>query len=673
MADASKTVEIIFEGDETSAQASVGRLNAALGKIIEAEKEIAAQSAPAMDGLQKETDEAANSADKLNKQLEETGKKDVVIDRATQAIKTLAASMIAKDFIDANTTFETFIQTMTRATGDAQTATKEWDYLKDASNRLGIELRGATEAYGKLASATKNTALEGDGAKVIFEAFAGTLSQLGLKSTDLNGALTQVAQGISKGKFELEDLKSLAERIPGFFDTFATALGVTNEQLFDMVKKGEIGREELIKLANVLNNELGTAKFDTFTANWNRAKNAITDAFVAAGQGGVWDALKVALDGVTLTIVSVTAGFELLGREVAALAAQPIDFRKWNLAELTEENLIRFESRVKSARDNLIGAGDAAGTLGFNAVEAGKKVEAGMQQGETAAGSLKTEGEKLDELLKALGLNPKKFEDDAAAIIKVFSDLAANPEVRGDQILAGFEATLKRLNTQEQVSAAIVELITAYGNGKMSADEFGLAIDKAQDKQLALDKALGGATSTMKAQDDQLKKNEESTRKAEEAAAKWALEMEKIASNERIKLIEAAVKIDVAQIESDAKIAVAAFDSIGKSVDSTGKLLGELFGILAGGTKDWESWRRITEAIDIEQKRRTEALDMQNKLIQAQIDLAKARTAAIEQGGGIINIDGAGLQPHLEAFMWEILRTIQVRVNSDGLEMLLGL
>jgi len=35
-------------------------------------------------------------------------------------------------------------------------------------------------------------------------------------------------------------------------------------------------------------------------------------------------------------------------------------------------------------------------------------------------------------------------------------------------------------------------------------------------------------------------------------------------------------------------------------------------------------------------------------------------------------VDGAGLQPHLEAFMWEILQTIQVRVNQDGLEMLLG-
>jgi len=32
----------------------------------------------------------------------------------------------------------------------------------------------------------------------------------------------------------------------------------------------------------------------------------------------------------------------------------------------------------------------------------------------------------------------------------------------------------------------------------------------------------------------------------------------------------------------------------------------------------------------------------------------------------------AGLQPHLEAFMWEVLRTIQTRVNEDGLKLLLG-
>ena len=50
----------------------------------------------------------------------------------------------------------------------------------------------------------------------------------------------------------------------------------------------------------------------------------------------------------------------------------------------------------------------------------------------------------------------------------------------------------------------------------------------------------------------------------------------------------------------------------------------------------------------------------------------KAQTRAIDKGDSIIKVDGAGLQPHLEAFMWEILRQIQIRVNQDGLKLLLG-
>jgi hypothetical protein len=36
-------------------------------------------------------------------------------------------------------------------------------------------------------------------------------------------------------------------------------------------------------------------------------------------------------------------------------------------------------------------------------------------------------------------------------------------------------------------------------------------------------------------------------------------------------------------------------------------------------------------------------------------------------------VDGAGLQPHLEAIMFEILEALQVRVNAEGGDLLLGL
>jgi hypothetical protein len=105
-----------------------------------------------------------------------------------------------------------------------------------------------------------------------------------------------------------------------------------------------------------------------------------------------------------------------------------------------------------------------------------------------------------------------------------------------------------------------------------------------------------------------------------------------------------------------------------------GDLLGGLFALFKGyDTLSYAAIRAIESQIELENKRRQQALDLQKRLTEAQIEQMKARTKAIERSDALIKVDGAGLQPHLEAFMWEILRTIQVKVNQDGLEMLLGI
>lgn len=151
------------------------------------------------------------------------------------------------------------------------------------------------------------------------------------------------------------------------------------------------------------------------------------------------------------------------------------------------------------------------------------------------------------------------------------------------------------------------------------------------------------------------------------------LELEKLASNERIAQINAAMGIAVAGIEADAQKAVAAFDSIGKGIESTGKLLEKLYSSYDNyDGMSWQQIRTIQDAIKKEEAFRAEQFNLQKELITAQIAEMKARTDSFRNGGGLIKIDGAGLQPHLEAFMWEILKTIQVRVNKDGLGLLLG-
>lgn len=160
---------------------------------------------------------------------------------------------------------------------------------------------------------------------------------------------------------------------------------------------------------------------------------------------------------------------------------------------------------------------------------------------------------------------------------------------------------------------------------------------------------------------------EDATRKSEA----YLLKMEEIASNERIRGMELSVGLDVAQLEADTARIQAAFDSITTSITGSQEVLGELYGLFAQADSRWDQLT-IESFIRDENERLDEQLELQKRLTEAQINEISARTRAINAGQGLIQVDGAGLQPHLEAFMWEILRAIQVRVNADGMDLLLG-
>jgi TP901 family phage tail tape measure protein len=156
------------------------------------------------------------------------------------------------------------------------------------------------------------------------------------------------------------------------------------------------------------------------------------------------------------------------------------------------------------------------------------------------------------------------------------------------------------------------------------------------------------------------------------ATEKFNLEAEKLKSQEALKIIEAATEITVAKIEADAAKTVAAFDSITTAIVNTGDVLSELYGLLGDDNISKLDKLDISRQIKDEAEARERLLDRQDKMLAAQTSLMQAQADALRNGGALITIDGAGLQPHLEAFMFEILEKLQVRVNADGLDMLLG-
>ena len=563
MADLTRTVAIIFEGDD--------KVTVATDKIVRT-----------FEAVGTEAEQASQDVGKLDQSLEGVSKQAPGISSAADALKVLAGSLVVKDFIDANLAFEQFSKTITVATGDASRVAAEYDYVREVTNRLGISTRETADSYAKFAAATKGTALEGEGARVIFEAFAGTMSRVGASSSDVAGAFVQLQQGISKGKFELDDLKSIAERIPGFFDAFAKSLGITTEEVFGLVSAGQIGSEEILKFANTLNANLADATFEGYANSFARLRNAIDDTYLILGNAGAFDVLVKGLETGTAAIVGAISFFTLAGEVIGAFFAKLALGSDFDFGTAFEEALNKAANTTRAANEALLDVDSTTQSIGFNAVETGQRLVDGLAAGSKGADDLAKATAGVNAALKELGVDPKKVQAGLADIEGAFAALiaAAGPE-QGAQIIAGLEGAIKRIQDSEGLAKIAADVVTAYAQGKLTSDQFTTATKLLDDAQ---SKLAGTLPATAKQAEDQAKSLErqaKETRKAEEAARDFALEMEKLASNERIANIEARVSLNIAELEANTQRVIASFESIHTPIGSTENLISDILGLLA--------------------------------------------------------------------------------------------
>ena len=533
MADATRTVDIIFRG-QNQLGAGIDSVESSLG------------------GIGDEASDAEGKVDDLGQQVEALGDKPRAgAEKLTSALKALAASLILKDFIDANVQFETFERTMTLITGSVQDAGAEFEYLTQLSNTLGLEVLATARNYADLSAATRGTNIEGQQTREIFEAVSIAMSSLGKSSADTEGALTAITQIVSKGVVSMEELRQqLGERVPGAFQVAADAMGVTTQELDDLVASGSLTADVFLpRFAAALKATFGDVSYvDTYTASLNRLKNAVTDAELIIGAAGAFDVLTKAIQTGAAAVVGTIATFELLGESIGAVFAAFTTGNFDELGDVLGDGLERAADKTRGARDALFG-------------------------------------------LNGVVQDVKNSANDALQPI----------EAQGAHIIY----------------------------------------------------------------------NLDQWEKYDKAVSKTTVDLEKLASNERIKAIEAKVELNIAELESDTKKAVALIEAVGDTISESSDLLGDLFGEL----NDADNFRdkfNIEDEIDKQSERLDEALELQRKQVESQLRLDRIKAERLKNGGALITVNGDGLQPHLEAFMWEILEAIQVRVNADGYEMLLG-
>ncbi len=658
MADLTKTVAILFNADTGPALGAISNLDKSVGGIG--------------DGASKSIPKVKD----LDDQVAGLGSRKEVVAGLASALEGLVAALSISEFIDANIEAEKFERTMILLKGSSEAAGEEFAYIRALANTLGLELFSTANAYSNLAAATKGTALEGQNTRFIFEAVASSMSALGKSSADTEGALLAISQMVSKGVVSMEELRGqLGERLPGAFQIAAESMGTTTSGLIDLVSSGKLATEDFLpKFAAGLESLYGgVQQVDTFQAAWNRLGNTLKEISIDIGDSGVMTAATKGIEALAFAIVSTTSFATLLGASVRnildLLATGDVSQYMANNAAATEQ----FAASTKRSHDALFDVNSQLQSTGQAALTAGDNLQTGLGKGAQSAKELKEEAKQADDLLKKMGLDPKQFVEPmtvaADEIQGVIKDMVENPQINGSEMLAGLLVAIDKLSN-DQLPAMAAAAQGAFESGKLSADEYDAALGALSTKQDGLWSSMVVGTAKTKELADAQKKQAYETRKAADAAQKYEIELIKIASNEKIKVIESKFKLNIAEVEANAKVAVAIIDSISKTYAADVGLIGTLMGQVTDG---YSYADRVRISMVMESNERTlELHNGQMALIAAQVQYMRAKTAAARAGNPLVSIQADGLKPHLEAFMWEILGAIQVKMAYDGGDMLVG-
>ena len=196
---------------------------------------------------------------------------------------------------DAGTNAIRLRTTFKAITEDAELSAKEIEWLRKKAEDLGLVFVKIEDGYKRIASAAKNTRLEGEGVRKLFESTAKTATALNLTDEDIAGILYAYQQIITKNRLLAEEVnQQLGDRLPGAVRMIAEAVGVSTAELQKMMANGELLAEDVLpKLADVMEKRFGPAAKEAAKGpqqELSRLKNAWYDLKVQIGDKGFMDA-----------------------------------------------------------------------------------------------------------------------------------------------------------------------------------------------------------------------------------------------------------------------------------------------------------------------------------------------------------------------------------------------
>lgn len=324
-------------------------------------------------------------------------------------------------------------------------AGQEMEFLRTTAAKLGLNFYELAEGYKGMAAAARGTAVEGQAVRDIFTATSEAATALGLSGEQTQGALLALSQMMSKGKISAEELRGqLGERLPGAFQVFAQALGVTTAKLDKMLEQGQVGLDVLPKVAAIWHQLYGSQASASAMNDAARATDRMAEAWMDF-KAGLFQA-EAAVDG----IQTVTTAIKTLGgviNDVAGYAALPfyniaagiavvkgeMNFGAWAGASSPEELRAALVQAGRANRDAAVMRSNRSGRLvgpgaGLDIeaefAAANRKVSGSGQKSDAELKKAETAIENMTAKLAAMNDTGTEGEGRIAALNKEYGNFA---------------------------------------------------------------------------------------------------------------------------------------------------------------------------------------------------------------------------------------------------------
>lgn len=336
---------IVVEIDGTGAVVGARKVQASLNDIDRATKNV--------DGGMRRVGDASRSATSSMHGLGTAAKAAM----AYFSVSTMA--QFGKAVLDAGVAMDSLQRSFVAISGSQGGAASQLAFLRQEADRLGQNFFTLAPAFKNISAAATGTALEGQGVREVFSSIVEASTALGMSNADTEGALRALAQMMSKGTVQAEELRGqLSERLPGAFQIMARALGKTTPELNKMLEQGEVLSDvALPALAKEITRMYGAAAQTAALESGQAATNKMSEA---------WTDFKTNLydsDQAVQGINAITSAIKTL-TEYAGLRSISETFAEG--AKMAQEGKLNWEEFKKASymdRQRMVDSGGMMGTF----------------------------------------------------------------------------------------------------------------------------------------------------------------------------------------------------------------------------------------------------------------------------------------------------------------------